>query len=97
MPDVSVYRERVQFVGKNERCNISILLWNITFEDGGEYICFGRNPKEKYKNHSASINLIVVDECELSQKTFFSSLHAHITTQSLPESEEINTCVLVVC
>lgn len=85
MPDVSIYRERVQFVGKNERNNISILLWNITFEDGGEYICFGRNPKEKYKNHSASINLIVVDECE-----FYSSLHAHKTTWTPQESKEIN-------
>lgn len=71
VPDVSIYRERVQFVGKNVRNNVSILLWNITFEDGGEYICFGRNPKEKNRNHSASFNLIVVDECELSQRFSF--------------------------
>lgn len=63
-PHVKIYRERVEFVGKNLNNNISILLWNITFEDGGQYTCFGRNPKEKDKNHSAIFNLIVVDECE---------------------------------
>ncbi|XP_031713430.1 sodium channel, voltage-gated, type IV, beta b isoform X2 [Anarrhichthys ocellatus] len=33
-PNVAIYRERVEFVGKNRNNNISILLWNITFEDG---------------------------------------------------------------
>ncbi|KAF3848028.1 hypothetical protein F7725_021056 [Dissostichus mawsoni] len=37
-PRVSVYHERVEFVGTSKGNNISILLWNITFEDDGEYI-----------------------------------------------------------
>ncbi|XP_006802352.1 sodium channel, voltage-gated, type IV, beta b [Neolamprologus brichardi] len=62
VPDVTIFRERVEFVGKNHHNNVSILLLNITFEDGGQYTCFGRNPKEHHKNHSAIFNLIVVDE-----------------------------------
>lgn len=58
---VAVYHERVDFVGSTIKGNISIRLWNITFEDEGEYICFARNPKEKNRNHSASYTLIVVD------------------------------------
>ncbi|XP_034459853.1 sodium channel, voltage-gated, type IV, beta a isoform X1 [Hippoglossus hippoglossus] len=61
-PRVSVYHERVDFVGSSKSNNISILLWNITFEDQGDYICFARNPKEKYRNHSAIFTLIVVDQ-----------------------------------
>ncbi|XP_069390398.1 sodium channel, voltage-gated, type IV, beta a [Paralichthys olivaceus] len=61
-PKVSVYHERVEFVGSSKSNNISILLWNITFEDQGEYICFARNPKEKKRNHSAVFTLIVVDQ-----------------------------------
>ncbi|XP_070762495.1 sodium channel regulatory subunit beta-4-like [Enoplosus armatus] len=61
-PKVSVYQERVEFVGSSKSNNISILLWNITFEDEGEYICFARNPKEKNRNHSAIYTLIVVDQ-----------------------------------
>ncbi|XP_018547278.1 sodium channel, voltage-gated, type IV, beta b [Lates calcarifer] len=68
-PEVSIYRERVEFVGKNRNNNISILLWNITFEDGGQYTCFGRNPKEKDKNHSATFTLIVVDELRVVDNT----------------------------
>ncbi|KAM9385261.1 sodium channel, voltage-gated, type IV, beta b [Pholidichthys leucotaenia] len=68
-PHVTIYRERVEFVGKNVEKNISILLWNITFEDGGQYTCFGRNPKEKNKNHSAIFNLIVVDELRVVDNT----------------------------
>lgn len=67
VPKVAIYRERVEFVGMNRANNISILLWNITFEDGGEYTCFGRNPKEKGRNHSAIFHLLVVDECEWSR------------------------------
>lgn len=63
-PKVSVYHERVEFVGSSKTNNISILLWNITFDDGGDYICFARNPKEKNRNHSATFTLIVVDEME---------------------------------
>ncbi|XP_069556577.1 sodium channel, voltage-gated, type IV, beta b [Brachyistius frenatus] len=69
VPDVNIYRDRVEFVGKNIKNNVSILLWNITFEDGGLYTCFGRNPKEKYKNHSAIFNLIVVDELRVVDNT----------------------------
>lgn len=61
-PKVHVYRDRVEFVGSSKTNNISILLWNITFEDEGEYICFARNPKEKNRNHSATFTLIVVDQ-----------------------------------
>lgn len=61
-PKVAVYHERVQFVGSSLIHNISILLWNITFEDEGDYICFARNPKEKNRNHSAIFTLIVVDQ-----------------------------------
>lgn len=64
VPVVKIFRQRVEFVGNNVRGNISILLWNITFEDGGQYTCFGINPKEKFKNHSATFELIVVDQCE---------------------------------
>lgn len=66
VPVVKIFRQRVEFVGNNVNNNISILLWNITFEDGGQYTCFGINPKEKGKNHSATFELIVVDECEWS-------------------------------
>ncbi|KAM6959301.1 sodium channel, voltage-gated, type IV, beta a [Aplochiton taeniatus] len=61
-PRVNVYHERVEFVGSSKSNNISILLWNITFEDEGEYVCFARNPKEKNRNHSAVYTLIVVDQ-----------------------------------
>lgn len=61
-PKVSVYHERVEFVGSSKSNNISILLWNITFEDEGEYICFAKNPKEKNRNHSAIFTLFVVDQ-----------------------------------
>lgn len=66
MPVVKIMRKRVEFVGNNVNNNVSILLWNITFEDGGQYTCFGINPKEKGKNHSATFELIVVDEREWS-------------------------------
>uniref|UniRef100_A0A3P9LMN0 Sodium channel, voltage-gated, type IV, beta b n=1 Tax=Oryzias latipes TaxID=8090 RepID=A0A3P9LMN0_ORYLA len=69
VPKVSIFRDRVEFVGKNHENNISILLWNITFEDGGLYTCFGRNPKEKDKNHSAIFHLIVVDELRVVDNT----------------------------
>ncbi|CAJ1065715.1 sodium channel subunit beta-4-like isoform X1 [Xyrichtys novacula] len=61
-PKVLVYHERVEFVGSAKSNNISILLYNITFEDEGEYTCFARNPKEKNRNHSAIFTLIVVDQ-----------------------------------
>ena len=64
VPRVEIFWDRVEFVGKNHENNISILLSNITFEDGGQYTCFGRNPKEKGKNHSAIFTLYVVDKCE---------------------------------
>jgi len=63
-PSVAVYHDRVEFVGSAKSSNISILLWNITFEDEGDYICFARNPKEKGRNHSATYTLLVVDQCK---------------------------------
>ncbi|KAG7268877.1 hypothetical protein CRUP_032984, partial [Coryphaenoides rupestris] len=61
-PSVSVFHDRVEFVGSSKNSNISILLWNITFQDEGDYICFARNPKEKDRNHSATYTLLVVDQ-----------------------------------
>lgn len=61
-PRVKVLHKRVEFVGSSKNSNISILLWNITFEDEGDYICFAKNPKEKNRNHSAVFTLIVVDQ-----------------------------------
>uniref|UniRef100_A0A3Q3W5M5 Ig-like domain-containing protein n=1 Tax=Mola mola TaxID=94237 RepID=A0A3Q3W5M5_MOLML len=61
-PKVNKYHDRVKFVGSSKSSNISILLWNITFEDAGDYICFARNPKEKNRNHSAVFTLFVVDQ-----------------------------------
>uniref|UniRef100_A0A3Q3FZ19 Sodium channel, voltage-gated, type IV, beta b n=1 Tax=Kryptolebias marmoratus TaxID=37003 RepID=A0A3Q3FZ19_KRYMA len=68
-PPVKIFRERVEFVGKNHKNNVSILLWNITFEDTGQYTCYGRNPKEKDRNHSVIFTLIVVDELKVADKT----------------------------
>uniref|UniRef100_A0A3Q3WT10 Ig-like domain-containing protein n=1 Tax=Mola mola TaxID=94237 RepID=A0A3Q3WT10_MOLML len=69
VPHVTVFWDRVEFVGKNYENNISILLSNITFEDGGQYTCFGRNPKEKGKNHSAIFTLIVVYKLRVVDNT----------------------------
>lgn len=63
---VNIYRERVEYVGSSKENNISILLWNITFEDAGVYNCFGKNPKEKGKNHTAFFTLTVVEERKCS-------------------------------
>lgn len=68
-PRVNVYHERVEFVGSSKKSNISILLWNITFEDEGEYVCFARNPKEKNRNHSAVFTLLVVDQVKEVETT----------------------------
>lgn len=68
-PHVNIYRDRVTFIGMNHENNISILLWNITFDDAGEYTCFGRNPKEKGKNHSAVFTLFVVEELKVVDNT----------------------------
>ncbi|XP_049581478.1 sodium channel, voltage-gated, type IV, beta a [Syngnathus scovelli] len=59
---VKVKHPRIEFVGATKGHNISVLLWNITFEDEGEYICFAKNPKEKDRNHSATYTLYVVDQ-----------------------------------
>ncbi|KAJ7995974.1 hypothetical protein DPEC_G00232260 [Dallia pectoralis] len=69
---VNIFRSRVEFVGNSDPKNvnnISILIWNITFDDAGEYTCFGRNPKEKGKNHSAIFTLVVVDELRVVDNT----------------------------
>ncbi|KAG5837387.1 hypothetical protein ANANG_G00238720 [Anguilla anguilla] len=68
-PNVKIYHPRVDFVGSTKTHNISIRLWNISFEDDGEYICFARNPKEKYRNHSATYRLYVVDELKVVDNT----------------------------
>ncbi|XP_029699592.1 sodium channel subunit beta-4 isoform X2 [Takifugu rubripes] len=68
-PRVKVLHERVEFVGSSKNSNISILLWNITFEDEGDYICFAKNPKEKNRNHSAVFTLIVVDQMKEDDNT----------------------------
>lgn len=69
VPQVNIIHDRVTFVGMNRENNVSILLWNITFEDAGQYTCFGRNPKEKGKNHSAIFNLMVVEELRVVDNT----------------------------
>ncbi|XP_061924120.1 sodium channel subunit beta-4-like [Entelurus aequoreus] len=63
-PKVKVEHKRVEFVGSTKSKNISILLWNITFDDDGEYTCFAKNPKEKGRNHSAVFTLKVVNEMQ---------------------------------
>ncbi|XP_068174064.1 sodium channel subunit beta-4-like [Antennarius striatus] len=68
-PKVDISHNRVSFVGSSEKTDISILLWNITFEDEGQYICFARNPKEKNRNHSAIFTLYVVDQMKEVDKT----------------------------
>lgn len=79
VPTVKIFRKRVEFVGNNVNNNVSILLWNITFEDGGQYTCFGMNPKEKGKNHSATFELIVVEEREWSDLPPVTSTHTMIS------------------
>lgn len=78
-PKLAVYHDRVEFVGSSKTNNISILLWNITFEDEGEYICFARNPKEKNRNHSAVFTLRVVDQSMWHfMDTLAYSWHSHV-------------------
>ncbi|CAL8350627.1 unnamed protein product [Arctogadus glacialis] len=79
-PVVGVYHERVEFVGSSRRNNISILLWNITFEDRGDYVCFARNPKEKNRNHSAVYTLIVVDQLTEVDTTLTTAMVAVVGT-----------------
>ncbi|XP_007261052.2 sodium channel, voltage-gated, type IV, beta b [Astyanax mexicanus] len=67
--NVGVYRDRVEFVGSGKTNNVSIIIWNVTFEDAGEYTCFGKNPKEKGRNHSAIFTLYVVDELRVVDNT----------------------------
>lgn len=77
-PHVSVWNERVDFVGSSRTNNVSIILRNITFDDQGDYICYGKNPKEKNRNHSAILTLIVVDQ----RKFCLGSPLVHLTQQS---------------
>lgn len=71
-PKYEIYKDRVQFVGSTKEQNVSVLLWNITFEDGGVYTCYGKNPKEKGRNHNATFTLVVVDECKSQEKRYIS-------------------------
>ncbi|KAK3527480.1 hypothetical protein QTP86_023026, partial [Hemibagrus guttatus] len=64
-----IYRERVEFMGSTKTNNVSIMIWNVTFEDAGQYTCFGKNPKEMGKNHSAIFTLYVVDELRVVDNT----------------------------
>ncbi|KAF5896574.1 sodium channel subunit beta-4-like, partial [Clarias magur] len=64
-----IYRERVEFVGSSKQNNVSIMIWNVTFEDAGQYTCFGKNPKEMGKNHSAIFTLYVFEELRVVDNT----------------------------
>ncbi|KAF7688935.1 sodium channel, voltage-gated, type IV, beta b [Silurus meridionalis] len=64
-----IYRERVEFMGNSKTNNVSIMIWNVTFEDAGQYTCFGKNPKEMGKNHSAIFTLSVVEELRVVDNT----------------------------
>ncbi|MCJ8748875.1 hypothetical protein PDJAM_G00169660 [Pangasius djambal] len=64
-----IYRDRVEFMGSSKTNNVSIMIWNVTFEDAGQYTCFGKNRKEMGKNHSAIFTLYVVDELRVVDNT----------------------------
>ncbi|XP_012683890.1 sodium channel, voltage-gated, type IV, beta b [Clupea harengus] len=66
---LTIYKDRVEFVGSTKTQNVSILLWNITFEDGGVYTCYGKNPKEKGRYHNSTFTLSVVDELRVVDNT----------------------------
>ncbi|XP_076843674.1 sodium channel regulatory subunit beta-4-like [Brachyhypopomus gauderio] len=66
---LTIFRERVEYVGTSKDNNVSIMIWNVTFEDAGRYTCFGKNPKERGKNHSAHFMLYVVDELRVVDNT----------------------------
>ncbi|KAK7173351.1 hypothetical protein R3I93_003235 [Phoxinus phoxinus] len=66
---VMVYHERVAYFGTIKGNNISILLYNVTFEDAGVYSCFGKNPKEKGRNHTAYFTLYIVEELRVIDNT----------------------------
>lgn len=74
---LSVFHDRVDFVGSSKTQNISILLWNITFEDQGQYICFAKNPKEKNRNHSAIFTLYVVEQSTQKHTLTYTHTHKH--------------------
>ncbi|XP_062391977.1 sodium channel subunit beta-4-like [Sardina pilchardus] len=65
--EVHIFKDRVELVGSTKAPdqNVSILLYNITFEDGGVYTCYGKNPKEKGRFHNATFTLVVVDELKV--------------------------------
>ncbi|GAA6102258.1 sodium channel, voltage-gated, type IV, beta b isoform X1 [Tachysurus ichikawai] len=67
--NMHIYRERVEYMGSAKTNNVSIMILNVTFEDAGQYTCFGKNPKEKGKNHSAIFTLSVVDELRVVDNT----------------------------
>ncbi|MBN3278657.1 SCN4B protein, partial [Polyodon spathula] len=60
---------RVQFAGTSKSNNISIILFNVDFDDSGQYICYAKNPKEKNRVHRATYTLLVVSEMKVVDKT----------------------------
>ncbi|XP_028664318.1 sodium channel, voltage-gated, type IV, beta a [Erpetoichthys calabaricus] len=68
-PRVQFSTDRVVFAGNTKLNNISIILFNIDFEDSGKYTCYAMNPREKYRDHQAVFTLTVVSQMKVVDKT----------------------------